>query len=386
MASAHMGEYVEFSAKTKSEAITKACIELGVSSDQLDIIVITEGSNGFFGIGSKPAIIRVRRIQEDNLDDSIKEIVETVTVESIRQEETKTKAPKKKATPEKKPAQKVSVDKINLEKKPVEKKPAEKKVTEKKQEEKKPELQKDEVKVTAVDEKAGMEESDKEPVNISPDNGSEEKSDAKRSRNRSRNSKRKNRGENHEKEKEPVSSDSVVEEVAKKAEKPVRPVRILTDPVQIAEMENRAVVFLRDVFACMDLGEVEITAKYNSEDGSMDVDFEGEDMGVLIGKRGQTLDSLQYLTSLVVNKGSDDYIRVKLDTEDYRRRRKETLENLARGIAYKVKKTRRPVVLEPMNPYERRIIHSSLQDNKFVETISEGEEPYRHVVVKLKKN
>ena len=108
-------------------------------------------------------------------------------------------------------------------------------------------------------------------------------------------------------------------------------------------------------------------------------------MGILIGKRGQTLDSLQYLTSLVVNKGKSDYIRVKLDTEDYRRRRKETLENLARGIAYKVKKTRKPVVLEPMNPYERRIIHSALQGNKFVETASEGEEPYRHVVVKLKR-
>ena len=106
-------------------------------------------------------------------------------------------------------------------------------------------------------------------------------------------------------------------------------------------------------------------------------------MGILIGKRGQTLDSLQYLTSLVVNK--TNYIRVKLDTEDYRRRRKETLENLARGIAYKVKKTRKPVVLEPMNPYERRIIHSALQGNKYVETVSEGEEPYRHVVVKLKR-
>ena len=135
----------------------------------------------------------------------------------------------------------------------------------------------------------------------------------------------------------------------------------------------------------MDLGEVQITSKYNSQEGCLDVDFEGEDMGVLIGKRGQTLDSLQYLTSLVVNKGKDDYVRVKLDTEDYRRRRKETLENLARGIAYKVKKTHRPVVLEPMNPYERRIIHASLQGNKYVETISEGEEPYRHVVVKMKR-
>ena len=161
---------------------------------------------------------------------------------------------------------------------------------------------------------------------------------------------------------------------------------ILSDPEKIREVEERAVVFLRDVFGSMDLGEVEITSKYNTADGSLDVDFEGEDMGILIGKRGQTLDSLQYLTSLVVNKGESTYIRVKLDTEDYRRRRKETLENLARGIAFKVKKTRKPVVLEPMNPYERRIIHASLQGNRYVETVSEGEEPYRHVVVKLKRN
>ena len=171
-------------------------------------------------------------------------------------------------------------------------------------------------------------------------------------------------------------------------EKPVKaskPIEIITDPEEIKDIEERAVVFLRDVFGSMDLGEVQITSKYNTTDGCLEVDFEGEDMGILIGKRGQTLDSLQYLTSLVVNKGKSDYIRVKLDTEDYRRRRKETLENLARGIAYKVKKTRKPVVLEPMNPYERRIIHSALQGNKFVETASEGEEPYRHVVVKLKR-
>ena len=175
-------------------------------------------------------------------------------------------------------------------------------------------------------------------------------------------------------------------QVREKTTKPVKPVEILTDPEEIKEVENRAKVFLRDVFASMNLGEVEITSEYNTTDGSLEVDFEGEDMGILIGKRGQTLDSLQYLTSLVVNKGKSNYIRVKLDTEDYRKRRKETLENLARGIAYKVRKTRKPVILEPMNPYERRIIHSALQGNKFVETVSEGEEPYRHVVVKLKRN
>ena len=111
----------------------------------------------------------------------------------------------------------------------------------------------------------------------------------------------------------------------------------------------------------------------------------GKDSGTIIGKRGQTLDSLQYLTSLVVNKEQKDYVRVKLDTENYRKRRKETLENLARNIAYKVKKTRRPVSLEPMNPYERRIIHAALQSDPHVTTHSEGEEPYRKVVVTLKR-
>ena len=108
-------------------------------------------------------------------------------------------------------------------------------------------------------------------------------------------------------------------------------------------------------------------------------------MGILIGKRGQTLDSLQYLTNRVANKSQDGYVRVKLDTEDYRKRRKQTLENLAKNIAYKVKRSRKPISLEPMNPYERRIIHSALQGNKFVETYSEGSEPYRHVVVAPKR-
>ena len=154
---------------------------------------------------------------------------------------------------------------------------------------------------------------------------------------------------------------------------------------KLMETVDRVEEFLADVFAAMQIdAKIEITE--NKEENTMNVDLSGEDMGVLIGKRGQTLDSLQYLTSLVVNKGESTYIRVKLDTEDYRRRRKETLENLARGIAFKVKKTRKPVVLEPMNPYERRIIHASLQGNRYVETVSEGEEPYRHVVVKLKRN
>lgn len=142
--------------------------------------------------------------------------------------------------------------------------------------------------------------------------------------------------------------------------------------------------FLNDVFEAMDLVVV-IDIKYDEENKNMNVDLSGDEMGILIGKRGQTLDSLQYLLSLVVNKESEDYIRVKVDTEDYRRRRKETLENLAKNIAYKVKRTKRPVSLEPMNPYERRIIHSALQNDKYVTTHSEGDEPFRKVVVTLKR-
>ena len=313
-----MGEYMQFSAKTKNEAITKACIELGVSSDQLDIQVVSEGSSGFFGIGSKPAIIKACKKEESSEEKEIEKIIDSVKIDALKEETAKE-------------VQKPAV-------KSVSKAPETKKETsaEKAKEERQP-----------------------KPV--------------------------------REKQfKEKVSREKPVREQKERPakEKPVRAakaIEIITDPEEIKDIEERALVFLKDVFGSMDLGEVTITSKYNTTDGCLEVDFEGEDMGILIGKRGQTLDSLQYLTSLVVNKGKSDYIRVKLDTEDYRRRRKETLENLARGIAYKVKKTRKPVVLEPMNPYERRIIHSALQGHKFVETVSEGEEPYRHVVVKLKR-
>ena len=316
-----MEDYIQFSAKTKSEAITKACIELGVSSDQLEIQVISEGSNGFFGIGSKPAVIKVRKIEPVSEEEEMKEIVETVKLDSFKEE-----------IP------------VKEEKKPEPVKPVKKEIKEPKAVSEKPRQPK------PAKEKAVKEKQPREPKEF----------------------------------KEPKEKSA--REKAAKPVKPAKPVEIITDPEEIKEVENRARVFLRDVFASMNLGEVEITLEYTAEDGSLEVEFIGQDMGILIGKRGQTLDSLQYLTSLVVNKGRQGYVRVKLDTEDYRKRRKETLENLARGIAYKVRKTRKPVILEPMNPYERRIIHSALQGNKFVETVSEGEEPYRHVVVKLKRN
>ena len=305
---------MQFSAKTKNEAITKACIELGVSSDQLDIQVVSEGSSGFFGIGSKPAIIKARKVEDNSEEKEIEKIVDAVKLDAFKKEET-----------------------VKETKKSVEKSV----------------LRQNEVKAEIKAEKTRKPKEEKQPKPA--------------------------------KEKQLKERSAKEKPVKEKPVKVSKPIEIITDPEEIRDIEERAFVFLRDVFASMNLGEVQITSKYNTTDGCLEVAFEGEDMGILIGKRGQTLDSLQYLTSLVVNKGKADYIRVKLDTEDYRRRRKETLENLARGIAYKVKKARKPVVLEPMNPYERRIIHSALQGNKFVETVSEGEEPYRHVVVKLKR-
>ena len=136
--------------------------------------------------------------------------------------------------------------------------------------------------------------------------------------------------------------------------------------------------FLSKVFEAMNM---EVGIEVETEGNEMNIDLSGKDMGVLIGKRGQTLDSLQYLTSIVVNKGQKEYIRVKIDTENYRSRRKETLENLAKNLAYKAKRTRNAVSLEPMNPYERRIIHSALQNDKYVTTHSEGEEPFRKVII-----
>lgn len=151
-----------------------------------------------------------------------------------------------------------------------------------------------------------------------------------------------------------------------------------------SSMEDKAKDFLKDVFAAMNLTVV-CDVKYDEAESTMDIELSGDEMGILIGKRGQTLDSLQYLVSLVVNKDVENYVRVKVDTENYRKRRKDTLENLAKNISYKVKRTKRPVSLEPMNPYERRIIHSALQNDRYVTTYSEGEEPFRHVVVVLKK-
>lgn len=301
-------EFREITAKTVDEAITKACLELETSSDNLEIQVVREGTSGFFGIGSKPAIIKVRKKVEEEEFDILKE---------LKKEETKKER-----------------------KEPVHKEP-------------KKEVKKE------IKKEMPKEQPKKEVKKEAPKQARKE-------------------NKHVVKEEVPVKAEKKPEE-KKEERKPV----VRTEE-QIKAMEQDGRKFLEGVFKAMEL-PVEINMNYDKENDCLEIDFSGEDMGILIGKRGQTLDSLQYLTSLVVNKEQQDYVRVKLDTENYRSRRKDTLENLARNIAYKVKKTRKPVVLEPMNPYERRIIHSALQGNKFVETYSEGNEPYRHVVVVYKK-
>ena len=314
---------VRVTAKTVEDAIMEASIELGTSSDNIEYTVIEKGTAGFFGIGGKKAVIEAKRKFTD--EDLLKEVFG-----DEKKEKKEIKETKKEAKKEKKEAE--------------------------------------ELKKEAKKEKK---ESDKE-----------EKKEAKEVKKENKENR-----ENKEAKKEPKKEASPAAEEKKPEEKAEAPKelseprqpRVPADPEEVC---RRAETFLNGVFSTM---EMEVEVKTQFEDDTLCVDLNGNDMGILIGKRGQTLDSLQYLTSLVVNKGKAAYVRVKLDTEDYRSRRKATLENLAKNIAFKVKKTRRPVFLEPMNPYERRIIHSALQNDPYVTTHSEGEEPCRKVVVTLRK-
>ena len=279
-----MDEYITVSAKTLDDAITDALVELGVTSDQLDYIVIEKGSAGFLGIGMKQAVIKARRKQE--------EPVEAAEPEAAAEEPVK-----------------------------------------------------------------------EEPVKEEP--AKEEKRDNRKKKNRKSSHHKDHREQEEHREAAPAKEKKEVE----------------LAPVEEVTMETCR-KFVQDVLEAMHMEDVQVTASID-EEGALAINMDGKDMGILIGKRGQTLDSLQYLTNRVANKMQSGYVRVKLDTEDYRRRRKETLENLAKNIASKVKRTRRTVALEPMNPYERRIIHSALQADPAVTTHSEGEEPYRRVVVTL---
>ncbi len=289
-------DYITVSAKTLDDAITEALIQLGVTSDRLDYIVIEKGSAGFLGIGMKQAVIKARRKEEEKPEPE--EEVNEPEIEEIEKESVK-EVPKKESKKEFK-------------------------------------------------------------------------------REFKRENKKEFKKEKHTSyvKEEPAKKESGKKETPKSIKKEVKLENVEESTVNACEK------FIEDVLKAMNMENVKVTSEID-EEGALSINMEGDNMGVLIGKRGQTLDSLQYLTNRVANKMQEGYVRVKLDTEDYRRRRKETLENLAKNIASKVKRTRRMVSLEPMNPYERRIIHSALQSDPAVSTHSEGEEPYRRVVVTL---
>ena len=296
-------EMITVTAKTLDEAITKALIQLGTTSDNLEYTVIEKGSAGFLGfIGKKDVVIQAKKKKENDLDD----------IFSLDEKKSEPVKPAREPRKEK-PKQELRQERpcVKAETKP-------------------------EVKAPKAETKMPKTEQPKETPVV-----------------------------------------EAVKEPEKKTDAPKK-------EINVEACEKAAVDFLKQVFGAMNM-EVTIETSYDASERELAVNLTGDDMGILIGKRGQTLDSLQYLVSLVVNKESDGYLRVKLDTENYRSRRKETLETLARNIAYKVKRTRRSVSLEPMNPYERRIIHAALQNDKYVVTRSEGEDPFRHVVISLKR-
>lgn len=420
-------DYQEFRAKTVDECITSATVKFGVPSDRLDYVVIDEGKAGFlFGIGSRDAVINAR-IKEKKVVEKVKKTVEEVKADvkpAANQVQKKSdRKPEKKAVEKKvQPSEKTETANVKAEKKAENKidKPAKsEKKTVKNTEEKKADKAagKAERKAEAFEKKEASAETPKkaenkksvggiitadeiekraaaaaarakaEGIDLSDISENEERPKKRDRRDRRDRRNRRDRGERKgRKFNERV--ESAPAEIPEKQHKPSQPkpdrVVLPKTEEEVAEMKEKARTFLENIFRCMGIN-VELTMEYDQKEGCLGCTFSGDEMGILIGKRGQTLDSLQYLTSLVINKNKNDYTRVKLDTEDYRARRADTLENLSRNIAYKVKRTRRPVALEPMNPYERRIIHSSLQGNRYVETYSEGEEPYRHVVVAPKR-
>ena len=320
---------IEMTAKTTEDAISAGLEKLGVSISDVKVEILEEGSKGLFGLfGSRPAKVRLTLIEEE-AGDEVKEIFSAPA---------ETKPAKQEA-----PAKPVKAEKAEKAEKAKAEKPAEKpaeKTTEKTARARKPKAEKPaEAKAEAPAEKAAEKAEKAEPK---------------------------------------------AEKPAPRREQPAVPV---TPAVQLDKetKEGKAQDFLQQVTRLMGLPEIQVHV-HTDEEGYIRVDMQGDPSGVLIGRRGETLDSLQYLTSLYVNKGQSDYTRVTLDTENYRAKREDTLVRLANRMANRVVKSGRRVSLEPMNPYERRILHSALQSNTAVETHSEGEEPNRHVVITLKRN
>ena len=313
---------ITVTAKTLDEAITKALIQLGTTSDNLEYTVIEKGSSGFFGLFGKDVVIRAKKKKEDN---DLETFLTTGKIENTSPEPVK----EKKEAQKKNPSKSQKIQQKNQQK-----------------------AEKEQAASESGEESKATEKPAEKPVEKLIEKPAEK----------------------------PVPKMSQEEKTAEETIEEKKPAK----KVDVEVCTKAARDFLNQVFAAMSM-EVTITCSFEEKERELSINLTGADMGILIGKRGQTLDSLQYLTSLVVNKECDGYVRVKLDTENYRERRKATLESLAKNIAYKVKRTRRNVSLEPMNPYERRIIHAALQNDRYVVTRSEGEEPFRHVVISLKR-
>lgn len=292
---------IRVSAKTVEAALTEACVQLGISSDQVEYEIIEKGTTGFLGIGAKQAVINVRRKRPEK---------------PVREEKAAVKKEKK--------ADKYDFDRFD-------------RVADKFDKKTEDLTKKEEKTFEKVEKKA---------------------------------------------------EKAVEKEVKKEVAETIREERNIVELTEeeANDIKEKASSFLSDVFAAMKM-EVKVDVNTDNKSRLLNIELSGDNMGILIGKHGQNLNSLEYLVRLVVNKNhhGDDYIHVKLDTENYRKRRKSTLEGLARNMAYKVKRSRKSIALEPMNPYERRVIHSALQHDRYVETYSEGNEPNRHVVITLKK-
>ncbi len=328
-------EFKEFTAKTVEDAITEATIQFGVPSDKLEYEIIKEGSTGLFGIFSKDAVIKAR-VKEANIP------------QSVDKKETSYEADPVKNTVEKKEkaedAHIVSTNEENIAK---------------------PDnADQDNVKQQRTSHKGGRDNYKKKDFRArEDDHHSKDKRDL-------------NERGGYEKKTSADEQDEASEKMPVKEYKP-------KSPEEIAAISAQTKKFFEDVLEKMEC-QAEVNVTVDDLDRRIDVDLVGE-TGDIIGKRGATLDALQYLAGIVVNKGSDDYFRLKLDTKNYRERRAKTLENLAANVANKVKKTRHKVAIEPMNPYERRIIHAYLQSDSHIMTKSEGEEPNRRVVVYYKR-
>ena len=386
-------DMITISEKTLDEAITKALIELQTTSEHLHYEVVQKESPGILGLFAKPCIIRARIMSEEEERNLKKQAQEAAKAAQKAAE--KEKQAQKQEKPETRKEQESRSsdrnDKKQFEKKPLQKEGEKAYDGAVKHSEKLESGRTDHSDCNAND--RGERTDRKERFDRGNRSGHErgERFDRgergghgerfdRGNRGGSERGERFDRGErggNERGDKRRFQEPREAKPIEKKEKKEFH--------VDEAKVKKDATDFLNQVFGAMGM-EVSLEARFDAGEGELLVMMNGEDMGILIGKRGQTLDSLQYLVSLVVNKDTEGYLRVKLDTENYRERRKETLETLARNISYKVKRTKHPVSLEPMNPYERRIIHSALQNDRYVVTRSEGEDPYRHVVISLKRD